>query len=216
MNRLGFVRVGSSRQHRPHTLVGVPARPIRRVEQRWVDQLDQLIRPENTQNKNIKSVRTVKAVRTLTKGFADGCSFFSYKNNFFCCYALVAGSSGGAVNAPRMPSVGRYTHALISRVPASFQSLKTLDGACIDLERARLQQESLVNRLRDLEVDVLELPPDEDSPSSVFINDCAVILQGLLFQYFFSLEILVPGDECCIKLRRISPGVPLRGATGDF
>ena len=128
----------------------------------------------------------------------------------------MAGSSGGAVNAPRMPSVGRYTHALISRVPASFQSLKTLDGACIDLERARLQQESLVNRLRDLEVDVLELPPDEDSPSSVFINDCAVILQGLLFQYFFSLEILVPGDECCIKLRRISPGVPLRGATGDF
>ena len=76
MNRLGFVRVGSSRQHRPHTFVGVPARPIRRVEQRWVDQLDQLIRPENTQNKNIKSVKTVKAVRTLTKGFADGCSFF--------------------------------------------------------------------------------------------------------------------------------------------
>ena len=77
-----------------------------------------------------------------------------------------------------MPATGRYTHALISRVPPTFQTLKTIDGSCIDLERARAQQERLVGCLRDLSVDVLELPPDDDSPCSVFINDCAVVLQG--------------------------------------
>jgi len=78
-----------------------------------------------------------------------------------------------------MPATGRYTHALISRVPPTFQTLKTIDGSCIDLERARAQQERLVGCLRDLSVDVLELPPDDDSPCSVFINDCAVVLQGI-------------------------------------
>jgi len=78
-----------------------------------------------------------------------------------------------------MPTFGRYTHALISRVPSSFQTIKTLDGTSIDLDRARQQQETLVSTLRGLDIDVLELPPDEDSPNSVFINDCAVVLQGL-------------------------------------
>ena len=78
-----------------------------------------------------------------------------------------------------MPALGKYTHALISRVPSSYQSMKTIDGACIDIDRAREQQENLVRCLRVLDVDVLELPPDEESPNSVFINDCAVVLQGL-------------------------------------
>ena len=78
-----------------------------------------------------------------------------------------------------MPSMGRFTHALISRVPSTYQSLSTIDGSCIDLERAREQQETLVQCLRGLDIDVLELPPDEESPQSVFINDCALVLQGL-------------------------------------
>ena len=78
-----------------------------------------------------------------------------------------------------MPSLGRYTHAVVSRVPLSYQSLKTIDGSCIDLERARQQQEDLVRCLRSLNVDVLELPPDEESPCSVFVNDCALVLNGV-------------------------------------
>jgi len=78
-----------------------------------------------------------------------------------------------------MPTFGRYTHALVSRVPQSFQTLPTIDGTCIDIEKAREQQDALVQCLRSLEVDVLELPPDEDSPYSVFTNDCAVIHQGV-------------------------------------
>merc|ERR1719334_841430 len=78
-----------------------------------------------------------------------------------------------------MGSKWRYTHALVSRVPKSFQTVPTIDGTCIDLERARQQQESLVLCLRNLGVDVLELPPDETSPLSVFTSDCAVTLNGV-------------------------------------
>lgn len=78
-----------------------------------------------------------------------------------------------------MPTFGRYTHAIISRVPNSFQNLPTIDGTCIDLDKARIQQEALVQCLRSLHVDVLELPPDEESPNSVFTSDCAVIHQGV-------------------------------------
>jgi len=78
-----------------------------------------------------------------------------------------------------MTTKGKYTHAIVSRVPKSFQSVPTIDGTCIDLERAREQQESLVLCLRSLGVDVLELPPDEASPQSVFTSDCAVTLNGI-------------------------------------
>jgi dimethylargininase len=78
-----------------------------------------------------------------------------------------------------MPTFGRYTHAIVSRVPDSFQNLPTIDGTCIDLDKARIQQDALVRCLRSLHVDVLELPPDEESPNSVFPSDCAVIHQGV-------------------------------------
>jgi len=61
----------------------------------------------------------------------------------------------------------------VSRVPKSFQSMPTIDGTCIDLERAREQQEALVKCLRGLDIDVLEMAPDEDSPTSVYTRDCA-------------------------------------------
>jgi len=78
-----------------------------------------------------------------------------------------------------MTSRGRYSHAVVSRVPKSFQSVPTIDGTCIDLDRAREQQECLVQCLRNLGVDVLELPPDEASPYSVFTSDCSVTLNGI-------------------------------------
>jgi len=78
-----------------------------------------------------------------------------------------------------MSSGGRYTHAIVSRVPASYHTLPTIDGTCIEVERARAQHQSLVRCLRDLDVDVLEMPPDESSPSSVFTCDCAITLNGI-------------------------------------
>lgn len=77
-----------------------------------------------------------------------------------------------------MPTTGKFSHALVCRVPASLQSHPTVDGTSIDCEKARRQQESLVRTLRDLGVDVLELPPDESSPASVFTEHCAVAVNG--------------------------------------
>ena len=76
-------------------------------------------------------------------------------------------------------TVGKYTHAIVSRVPGSFQNVPTVDGTCIDTEKARLQHQGLVTVLRGLGLDVLELPPDEDSPGSVFVGDCAVVINGV-------------------------------------
>ena len=67
-----------------------------------------------------------------------------------------------------MASVGRVTHAVVARVPSSFMTAATVDGTCIDLERAREQQEALVKCLRGLDIDVLEMAPEESSPCSVF------------------------------------------------
>ena len=69
-----------------------------------------------------------------------------------------------------MASRGRYSHALVARLPKSFQSVATMDGTCIDLERAREQHEDLVKCLRGLDIDVLEMAPEESSPLSVFSN----------------------------------------------
>ena len=76
-------------------------------------------------------------------------------------------------------TVGKYTHAIVSRVPGSFQNVPTVDGTCIDTEKARLQHQGLVTVLRGLGLDVLELPPDEVSPGSVFVGDCAVVINGV-------------------------------------
>lgn len=76
-------------------------------------------------------------------------------------------------------TVGKYTHAIVTRVPNSFQNVTTIDGTCIDLDKAREQHKHLVKVLRDLHLDVLELPPDEDHPLSVFVSDCAVVVNGI-------------------------------------
>ena len=76
-------------------------------------------------------------------------------------------------------TIGKFTHAIVSRVPKSFQSVSTIDGTCIDISTAREQHQLLVTALRGLGLDVLELPPDEENPMSVFVGDCAVILNGV-------------------------------------
>lgn len=68
-------------------------------------------------------------------------------------------------------TVGKYTHAIVSRVPQCYQNVPTVDGTCIDVEKARAQHRHLVSLLRGQGLDVLELPPDEDSPRSVFVGD---------------------------------------------
>ena len=49
----------------------------------------------------------------------------------------------------------------------------------IDLAETRKQHASLVNAVRSLGLDVLELPPDESNAASVFTQDLAVVVNGI-------------------------------------
>ncbi|ENN77554.1 N(G),N(G)-dimethylarginine dimethylaminohydrolase 1 [Dendroctonus ponderosae] len=67
----------------------------------------------------------------------------------------------------------RYTHAVVSRIPVSLRT-----RGQIDLEEAKKEHEGYVRLLRELGLDVIELPPDEALPECVFVEDCAVVCNG--------------------------------------
>jgi dimethylargininase len=101
-----------------------------------------------------------------------------------------------------MPSSGRYTHAVVARVPESFHLVPSTDGSCIALDRAKEQHAALTSCLRGLGIDVLEMEPEEGSPESVFARDCAVTLHGIAL-------ICRPGGELqgrlqdCLSVRAV-------------
>lgn len=68
----------------------------------------------------------------------------------------------------------RYTHAVVCRLPQSFKSHHNE----VDLDEAKKQHESYVRLLRELGLDVIELPPDEALPDCVFVEDTAVVCNG--------------------------------------
>lgn len=79
----------------------------------------------------------------------------------------------------------RYSHALVCRVSSSFAE----EGSA---EQAKLQHETYVRTLRDLGLDVIEMPPDETLPYCVYIEDTAIICNGIAL-------IAKPKDEKRLK-----------------
>ncbi|KAF0307882.1 N(G),N(G)-dimethylarginine dimethylaminohydrolase 1 [Amphibalanus amphitrite] len=77
-----------------------------------------------------------------------------------------------------MATFGRYTHAIVCRVPNAFKEAVGL-SAPVSLDEARRQHEAYVRSLRQLDVDVIELPADEKHPDCVFVEDCAVVCNGI-------------------------------------
>lgn len=69
-------------------------------------------------------------------------------------------------------SFGRYSHAIVARVPDNF--CETQNG----LLRARQEHEHFTKLLRSLGLDVVELPADPQLPHSVFIEDTAFTING--------------------------------------
>ncbi|EEZ99520.1 N(G),N(G)-dimethylarginine dimethylaminohydrolase 1 isoform X2 [Tribolium castaneum] len=67
----------------------------------------------------------------------------------------------------------RYTHAVVCRIPLSLRSRGE-----IELDEAKKQHETYVRLLRELGLDVIELPPDEALPECVFVEDTAVVCNG--------------------------------------
>ncbi|XP_023289489.1 N(G),N(G)-dimethylarginine dimethylaminohydrolase 1 isoform X1 [Orussus abietinus] len=68
----------------------------------------------------------------------------------------------------------RYTHAVLCRIPLS---LKTRGE--VTLDEARKQHFALAQLLRELGIDVVEMPSDETSPLCVFVEDIAVVCNGI-------------------------------------
>lgn len=72
-----------------------------------------------------------------------------------------------------MPTT-RYTHAVVCRLPRSLADrLPTLD-----YDRARRQHENYVRTLRDVGLDVIEMPADEETPWCAFVDDTAFVCNG--------------------------------------
>jgi N-Dimethylarginine dimethylaminohydrolase len=68
----------------------------------------------------------------------------------------------------------KFTHAVVCRIPLSFRTRGE-----IELEEAKRQHEAYVRLLRELGLDVIELPPDESLPECVFVEDTAVVCNGI-------------------------------------
>ena len=86
--------------------------------------------------------------------------------------------SSSAQQPAGMATFGRYTHAIVCRVPNSFTDAVGL-SAPVNIDEARRQHEAYVRALRQLDVDVIELPVDEKHPDCVFVEDCAVVCNGI-------------------------------------
>jgi len=75
----------------------------------------------------------------------------------------------------------KYNFALVSRVANSFaetSSYELVGGVPVDIDQARREHEELVDALRRIGVDVIELPCDERQPDGLFVDDIAVVING--------------------------------------
>ncbi|XP_076042783.1 N(G),N(G)-dimethylarginine dimethylaminohydrolase 1 [Oratosquilla oratoria] len=72
----------------------------------------------------------------------------------------------------------RYTHAIVCRIPSSYKTKAEGLTETVDLDKARRQHEQYVTTLREIGLDVIELPPDEAHPDGVFVEDTAVVCNG--------------------------------------
>ncbi|KAG5672788.1 hypothetical protein PVAND_002882 [Polypedilum vanderplanki] len=67
----------------------------------------------------------------------------------------------------------KYSHAVVSRIPLSLRTRG------VEIDVAKKEFEAYVQLLRELELDVIEMPQDEDLPESVFIEDTAVVCNNI-------------------------------------
>lgn len=68
----------------------------------------------------------------------------------------------------------RYTHAVLCRIPNSLHE----KGEVI-VDEARNQHLALAQLLRELGIDVVEMPADESAPLCAFVEDIAVLCNGI-------------------------------------
>jgi len=75
----------------------------------------------------------------------------------------------------------KFNFALVSRIANSFKENSSFDqkgSNSIDIPKARKEHEDLVEALRRIGLDVIELPCDEKHPDGLFVDDIAVVING--------------------------------------
>ena len=75
----------------------------------------------------------------------------------------------------------RYNFAVVSRIANSFKDSSNFPlhpGADIDIDKARKEHEDVVEALRRIGLDVVEMPCDEKQPDGLFVDDIAVVING--------------------------------------
>ena len=87
----------------------------------------------------------------------------------------------GRVAIEYMTMALRYTHAIVCRIPDSFQTNAVGTTGTIDLSLAKEQHAAYTNTLRRLGLDVIELPADEALPDCVFVEDTSIVANGTAF-----------------------------------
>ncbi|OQR70999.1 n(g)-dimethylarginine dimethylaminohydrolase 1-like [Tropilaelaps mercedesae] len=73
---------------------------------------------------------------------------------------------------------GKTTHAIVCRVPESYCKLTSIVTGTQSTAQAKREHSAYCEVLRDLNIDVIELPSDELSPECLFVNDLAVVANG--------------------------------------
>lgn len=73
----------------------------------------------------------------------------------------------------------KYTHAITVRIPTSLKFEDKKQKGKIDLALAARQHQDLSDTLREAGIEVIELPPEEDSPvQSLYADDIAIVING--------------------------------------
>lgn len=75
----------------------------------------------------------------------------------------------------------KYNFAIVSRIASTFVDHSTFplqNGQSINIEKARKEHEDLVEALRRIGLDVIELPSDDKHPDGIFVGDVAVVING--------------------------------------
>ncbi|EDW05596.1 N(G),N(G)-dimethylarginine dimethylaminohydrolase 1 [Drosophila mojavensis] len=68
----------------------------------------------------------------------------------------------------------KYTHAIVARISNAL-----LETGDFDVQLAKQQHEQYCTLLREIGLDVIELPPDDALPEGVFVESSAVVCNGV-------------------------------------
>lgn len=93
-----------------------------------------------------------------------------------------------------------YPISSASRIPLSLRTRG------IEIDVAKKEHEAYVQLLRELELDVIEMPSDEELPESVFVEDTAVICNHIAL-------ITKPGNPT--RLKEVSKEVKFMGGVSS-